>query len=164
MLTGCGKLAEGLALARKGFADHVAVGSTINHTCYLALIAESHAGAGEAAEARTLLAAAVEHAERTGERWFAAELHRLTGEWIMAHRPEDKEAAEACFRLALPLAQEQNAKWWELRAATSLARLWRDHGKQSEARTLLEPIYGWFTEGFDTPDLRDARALLDALA
>ena len=75
----------------------------------------------------------------------------------------DRPEAERCFRKAIEVAREQGAKWWELRAATSLARLWRDWGKQAEAHDLLAPVYGWFTEGFDTADLKDAKALLDEL-
>jgi predicted ATPase len=101
--------------------------------------------------------------DRTGERWFEAELHRLRGQCLIAHQQGAGAAAEACFRRALDAAQKQQAKLWELRAATSLARLWRDGGKPAEARDLLAPVCGWFTEGFETADLKDARALLDAL-
>ena len=101
--------------------------------------------------------------ERTGVRWIEAELHRLRGELQLALPKPDQSDAEACFGRALAVAREQQAKFWELRAATSLARLWRDQGKRAEARDLLAPVYGWFTEGFDTPDLKDAKALLDEL-
>jgi predicted ATPase len=97
-------------------------------------------------------------------RWIEAELHRLRGELLLALPEPDQSEAEACFRQALAVASQQQAKFWELRAATSLARVWRDQGKRAEARDLLAPIYGWFTEGFDTADLKDAKALLDELS
>jgi predicted ATPase len=101
-----------------------------------------------------------------GERWFEAELHRLWGEQLL-HAPNNgAEVADAedHFRCAVAVAREQQARFWELRAATSLARLWHDQGKGDDARALLAPIYGWFTEGFDTPVLQEAKALLDELA
>jgi predicted ATPase len=85
-------------------------------------------------------------------------------QWLLAHHRREQRHAEACFRRASGIAQHQNAKTWELRASTILARLWRDQGKRTEARDLLAPIYGWFTEGFDTPDLKEAKALLEELA
>ena len=112
---------------------------------------------GRAAEALRLLAEALARVEATGERWFEAELHRLRGEALLGASAADRAEAEACFRKALDVAREQGAKWWELRAATSLARLWAEHGERRKAHDLLAPIYGWFTEGFDTPDLRKRR-------
>jgi predicted ATPase len=108
----------------------------------------------------TLLNDALQIAERTGERWFAAELNRHKGQLLRQGHPE---AAEELYRKALTIAEEQEAKLWELRAAASLARLRRDQGRRAEARDLLAPVYGWFTEGFDTADLKDAKALLDEL-
>ena len=87
----------------------------------------------------------------------------MQGEWLVAHRRGERQRAEACFHCAIAVAQRQGAKLFELGAATSLARLWRDQGKRTEACDLLAPIYGWFTEGFDTPFLKDAEALLDEL-
>ena len=98
-----------------------------------------------------------------GERWFEAELRRVQGEWLVTHRRDERQRAEACFNRALTVAREQNARTWELRAAMSLARLWRDQGKVQQARELLAPLYGWFTEGFDTRDLKEAKALLEQL-
>ena len=92
-----------------------------------------------------------------------AELHRLQGEVLLGMSGGSRERAESCFRRGLQLARDQKAKSLELRSATSLARLWRDQGKHTEARALLTPVYGWFTEGFDTPDLKEAAALLDDL-
>jgi predicted ATPase len=100
--------------------------------------------------------------ETTEERYHEAELHRLRGELLNA--TGDTSAAERSHHQALAVAQRQSAKVFELRAATSLARLWRDQGKRTEARDLLAPVYAWFTEGFDTPVLQDAKALLDQVA
>ena len=96
------------------------------------------------------------------ERYWCPETLRLRGE--IRRRQDEEELAEADFRDAIALAREMSAKAWELRAATSLARLWRDQGKRAKARDVLAPIYGWFTEGFDTPYLKEAKALLDELA
>jgi predicted ATPase len=104
--------------------------------------------------------AAVETAK---ERWCEAEVNRIAGEIALLSPEPDVAKAEAYFERALTVAREQQAKSWELRAAMSLARLWRDQGNRDEARDLLTPVYGWFTEGFDTLDLKEAKALLDAL-
>jgi predicted ATPase len=109
-----------------------------------------------------LLSEALELAERTDERWYIAELCRLRGELLITHA--DRPGAEPWFSRALAEARKQGANFFELRAATDLARLWRDQGKQAEARDLLAPVYSWFTEGFDTLDLKEAKALLDELA
>jgi predicted ATPase len=118
---------------------------------------------GKLAQVRSFFDDALARVTRTGERWFEAELHRGRGE-VLLRLPECGAAeAEACFRKALAIAQDQEAKLWELRAATSLARLWRDQGKRTLSRDLLAPVYGWFTEGFDTADLKEAKTLLDEL-
>jgi predicted ATPase len=100
--------------------------------------------------------------EQTGERWLEAELNRHKGQLLL--RQGHSEAAKELYRKALGIAQEQEAKLWELRVSVSLAQLHRDQGRRVEARELLAPVYGWFTEGFDTPDLREANALLDELS
>jgi predicted ATPase len=100
---------------------------------------------------------------KAGERLFEAELHRLEGEILVSLPTRDAAAALKCFRRAVATAREQDARSWELRAATSLARWWAECGKRQEAREILAPVYGWFTEGFDTADLKDAKALLDEL-
>ena len=110
-----------------------------------------------------MLAEAVDAAHNIGERWYEAERHRLKGDLLLAVSAEHQAEAETCFQQALDVARHQQAKSWELRAAMSLARLWQRQGKRAEAHELLAPIYGWFTEGFDTADLQDAKALLDAL-
>jgi predicted ATPase len=102
--------------------------------------------------------------DTTGERWYAPELNRLKGELLLQQNSDNQREAETCFHHAIRIAQSQQAKSWELRATTSLARLWQQQGKRQEAHDLLAPVYGWFTEGFDTADLKDAKALLDELA
>ena len=129
---------------------------------YNALLAEACELAGQIQEGLTLLDDALQITKRTGERWFAAELNRRKGQLML--RQGSARAADELYRKALSIAREQEAKLWELRAAASLARLNRDQDRRAEARELLAPVYGWFTEGFDTPDLKDAKALLDALA
>ena len=107
---------------------------------------------------------AVRAAETTKERLWEAEIHRTAGEIALMSPEPDAAKAEAYFERALLISREQQAKSWELRAAMSMARLWRDQGRQQQAHDLLAPIYGWFTEGFDTMDLKEAKALLDELA
>ena len=128
---------------------------------YTALRARACEMAGQIEESLTLLDDALQLSERTGERWFAAELNRHKGRLLL--RQGQVDAAEGLYRKALEIAREQEAKLWELRATASLARLCRDRGRRTEARDLLAPVYGWFTEGFGTPDLREAKALLDSL-
>ena len=116
---------------------------------------------GQHDEAMTLFDEALQIVERTGERWFAAELNRHKGQLLL--KQGHPAAAEELYRKALSIAEEQEAKLWELRAAVSLARLRHDQGRSAEARDLLAPVYGWVTEGFDTPDLKEAMALLKSL-
>ena len=122
----------------------------------------SHALLG--ADARRCIDDAIDKVERSKERWAEAEVHRIAGEIALKSLAPDPEKAEAYFERALAVARQQQSKSWELRAAMSMARLWRDQGKRDEARDLLAPVYGWFTEGFDTLDLKEAKALLDELA
>ena len=129
---------------------------------HLALLARAYEIAGQVEGAVTLLDEALQIVERTEERWLAAELFRHKGRLML--RQERFEPVEELYHRALSIAQEQGAKLWELRAATSLARLRRDQGQRAAAYDLFAPIYGWFSEGFDTPDLREAKALLDELA
>jgi predicted ATPase len=103
-------------------------------------------------------------AHHTGERHYEAERYRLKGELLLSQSLDHHTEAEACFHQALSVARHQQAKSWELRAATSLARLWQSQGKRQDAYDLLAPVYAWFTEGFDTADLQDAKALLNALS
>jgi predicted ATPase/class 3 adenylate cyclase len=159
-----GDVADGIARMRNGLAAKRATGAELKVPYYLGLLATACARIGQSAEALSLIDDALDRVAKTGERWFEAELHRRKGEVLLSLRERRQAAAETSFRLALAVAQDQRAKLWELRAAMSLARLWRDQGKRARARDLLAPIYGWFTEGFDTADLRDAKALLDGLA
>jgi predicted ATPase len=128
---------------------------------YISLLAGACEFAGQIEEGAARLDQALQLAERTGERWFAAELDRQRGQLLL--RQGHPEAAEELYCKALGIALEQEAKMWELRAAASLARLWRDHGRRAAARDLLAPVYGWFSEGFATPDLKEAKAVLDDL-
>jgi predicted ATPase len=128
---------------------------------HIALLARACEIARQIEEAVTLLDEALQIAELTGERWLEAELYRNKGQLLL--RQGHSEAAEELYRKALSIAREQEAKLWELRASMSLARLRRDQGRRAEARDLLTPVYGWFTEGFDTADLKGAKALIDEL-
>jgi tetratricopeptide (TPR) repeat protein len=157
-----GDVAEGISLLRSGSTAFRATGAELWMPHYIALLARACEIAGQIEEAMTLLDDALEIVERTGERWFAAELNRHKGQLLL--RRGHAEAAEELYRTALGIAREQEAKLWELRAAVSLARLRRRQSRRAEARDLLAPVYGWFTEGFDTADLKDAKALLDELA
>jgi predicted ATPase len=130
-------------------------------TLYLCHIASAHASLDEADVGLDLLDEAIQMAEATSEKFFEAELHRLRGRILLSLG--NKVEAEAELRRALTIARQQQARWWELRAATDLARHWDDEGRYVEANSLLQPIYGWFVEGFDTPDLKDATALLAKL-
>jgi predicted ATPase len=126
------------------------------------LLAEAYGRAGRADEGLELLAEALEASHRTGECVYDAEIHRLKGELLLAQG--DEAGAEARFRRAIEVAREQSAKSWELRATTSLCRLWQKQGKRRKARRELAGVYNWFTEGFDTADLKEAKALLDDLS
>jgi predicted ATPase len=118
---------------------------------------------GQLDDARRSVDEATTVIERTKETWFEANVHRIAGEVAPKSPQPDVARAEACFERALSVARAQQAKSWELRAAMRLARLWRSQGKPQQARELLAPVYGWFTEGFDTRDLKEAKALLDEL-
>jgi DNA-binding winged helix-turn-helix (wHTH) protein/predicted ATPase len=152
---------EGISLLRSGLAAFRATGAEAWTPYLLGLLAKGCEIAGQNEEAVALLDEALQIAERTGERWFEAELHRHKGQLLL--QQGHAEAAEDLHRKALSIAQEQQAKLWELRAAVSLARLRRDQGRRAEARELLAPVYGWFSEGFDMPDLKEAKALLEEL-
>jgi class 3 adenylate cyclase/predicted ATPase len=159
-----GQLEEGIA-AMRGVLDAMrAMGITVTSSGVLAPLAEAHGKAGQAEAGLVLVDEAQEFVMRTGERYYEAELHRVKGELLLARSPSDPARAQAAFREALAVARRQSAKSWELRAATSLARLWQRQGRKDEARALLAPVYDWFTEGFDTRDLKDAKALLEELA
>jgi len=157
-----GDLADGMSLLRDGAAAYRATGTELWTPHFIALLARACETAGQIEEALTLLDDALRIVERTGLRWLEAELTRHKGQLLL--RQGHSEAAKALYCKALNIAREQEAKLWELRAAVSLARLRRDQGRRAEAHDLLAPVYGWFTEGFGTPDLKEAKALLDELA
>jgi predicted ATPase len=157
-----GDVAEGISLLRAGSAASRAAGAKVWVPSQIALLAAAYEIAGNVEEALALLDDALKLVEMTGGLWLGAELNRCKGRLLLAQG--HTEAAEEHYRKALGIAEEQGAKLWELRAAASLARLRRDQGRDAEARDLLAPVYGWFTEGFDTPDLKEAKALLDELA
>jgi predicted ATPase len=160
-LVGLGQPEQGIAQLRGGLAAWKATGSHVLGTQWLGFLAEAHLQAGEFDDALAALDQAAETAGATGERHYQAELHRLRGD-VLAKAGDDAEAA-SWLQQAIDTARSQQAKSLELRAATSLARLWSEQGKRAPARDLLAPVYGWFTEGFDTADLKEARALLDEL-
>src|SRR5262249_53164997 len=139
-------VAEGISLLRSGSAAYRTTGAEMWAAHYTAILARACEIAGKMDEALTLLAEALQIVERTGERWIEAELNRHKGQLLL--RQGHPEAAEELYRKALSIAEEQEAKLWELRGAASLARLHRDQGRCTEARDLLTPVYGWFTEGF----------------
>ena len=159
-----GQGVAGLAHMRQGLVAYQATGAAVFRPYYLAFLAEAYGKVGQAGEGLTLLGEALAAVHKTGERFYEAELYRLKGELLLVRSAETHGEAEACFQQALLVARHQQAKSLELRAAMSLSRLWQQQGKRDEARQLLAPIYGWFTEGFDTPDLKEAKALLAALS
>jgi predicted ATPase/class 3 adenylate cyclase len=154
----------GLAQLRQGLAAFVAMGQELARPLCLVMLAEAAGHAGQVDEGLRLLAEALAAMEAMGRGDLLAEAYRLQGELLLRQAAPDVTQAEACFQQALAIARRQQAKSWELRAAMSLSRLWQQQGKRAEARELLAPIYGWFTEGFDTADLQEAKALLEELS
>jgi predicted ATPase len=155
-----GEAVEALAQLRAASAGkHGSVTLFLFKPYALALLSMTQEQVGDHAAALETIAEALAASEESGARWWEAEIHRLKGMVLLSRH--DPEASEACFVHSRKIAQRQNARSLELRASTSLARLWRDQGKRTEASDLLAPVYGWFTEGFDTPDLKEAKALLE---
>jgi class 3 adenylate cyclase/predicted ATPase len=159
-----GQGAEGLAQLRQGTAAVMATGQELSRQQCLILLAEAAGSAGEVDEGLRLLAEALAVCETNGQGDRLTEVYRLQGEFLLRQATPDAAQAEACFHHSLEIARHQQAKSWELRTAVSLSRLWQQQGKDAEAHALLAPIYGWFTEGFDTADLQEAKALLEALS
>jgi predicted ATPase len=155
---------EGVVQIRRGIEDWRTVGGDLYVPYYLSLLVETSPQDIQPGERLHVLDEALMLVEKNEERWCKAELYRLKGELLLQLFSDNHTEAVACFQQALDVAQSQQAKSWELRAATSLARLWQQQGKRQEAHDLLGPVYNWFTEGFDTADLKDAKALLDELA
>src|SRR5262249_52096722 len=169
---------EGIAQMHQGLRAWQVLGSEIGRTWSLGMLTEAYGRVGQTEAGLTILADALAAVARTGERFWEAELYRLKGELLLqsgaqppasevvppdAHLPLPDTATEACFHYALAIARRQRAKMWELRAARSLSRLWQQQGKREAAYELLAQVYNWFTEGFDTADLQEAKALLEEL-
>jgi len=157
-----GRISEGIALMRAALSALRANRDEEFMPHSLDLLAAAQAKLQDVPQALSLVRDALARVTRTGERLFEADLHRLTGDLLLALMQPDQ--AEESFHQAIAVARDQGARVWELRAATSLARLWHVQGRRAEAHDLLAPVYGWFTEGLDTPDLKEAKALLDELA
>jgi class 3 adenylate cyclase/predicted ATPase len=158
-----GKHADAVPMISAGIAAYRSTGATMWLSWYLSHLAIAHGGLGQLDDAWRCIEEAMTAVETTREKWCEPEVDRIAGEIALKSPRPDAAKAEVYFQRALALARSQQAKSWELRAAMSLARLWRDQGKRVEARDLLAPVYGWFTEGFDTHDLKQAKTLLDAL-
>jgi predicted ATPase len=158
-----GEAEQGVAQIRQGLAMASATGAKLWHTYNLAQLADACGKAGRLEEGLRAIAEALDLVQQHGERWWEAEILRLHGELLLKQNPSDLAAGQAWLGRAIEVARQQGAKSLELRATMSLARLLNEQGKRDEARTMLGEIYGWFTEGFDTADLKDAKALLDEL-
>ena len=159
-----GEETEGIVQLRQGLAVYRATGAEAFSTYYLALLTEAYTQGGQTEEGLSAVTEALALVHKNDERWWEAELYRLKGVLLLQQTTPEERQAEICFQQALDIAKCQYAKSWELWAAMSLSRLWQRQGKRNAARELLAPIYGWFTEGFDTVDLQEAKALLEALA
>jgi predicted ATPase len=159
-----GRVMEGLADLRQGLAYREAVGAIVGRSQDLIYLADVYGMTGQVEEGLRVLAEMRLAVDHSGFRCLEAEIYRLTGALLLQQAISNAPQAEAHFEQALEVARRQQAKSWELRAAMSLCRLWQRQGKLAEARELLAPIYGWFTEGFDTVDLQEAKALLEELA
>ena len=159
-LTMLGQREKGITQLTRGLTAY-RTQALLHLPTYLTLLADAYREVQQPENGLRQLVESISVTDRTQSRYYEAEMHRVRGELFLSMH--DEGAAEASFRTAINIAQHQSVKTWELRAATSLARLWDHQGKRTEARDLLAPIYGWFTEGLDTPVLQDAKALLDEL-
>jgi predicted ATPase len=159
-----GKPSDAVRMLTSGITAYRSTGATLWAPFHLSNLATSYASLGQLKDAWRCVGETMTAVATTKEKWFEAEVHRIAGDIALLSPEQDAAKAEAYFERALTVARKQQAKSWELRAAMSLARLWRDQGKPQQARELLAPVYDWFTEGFDTPDLKEAKALLDELA
>ena len=159
-----GKASDSIHTLVSGILAWRSRGSTAFLPLFLSHLASANAELARFDDAWRCIDEATTAVETTNERWCEAELNRIAGTIALRSPEPDATKAEAYFERALAVARRQQAKSWELRAATSLARLWRDQGKPQQARELLAPVYGWFTEGFDTRDLKEAKGLLEELA
>jgi predicted ATPase len=158
-----GKASDSVLVFTSGIAGLRSMGAGFWMPLYLSRLAAAYATLDQFGDARRCLDEAMAAVDTTKERWCEAEAHRIVGEIELMPSNPDLSKAEECFERALAVARQQQAKSWELRAAMSMARLWRDQGKRQHAHDLLAPVYAWFTEGFDTLDLKQAKALLEEL-
>ena len=158
-----GKAEDAVPMIASEITASRSTGATVGAPSSLSNLASAHVKLGQLDDAWRCIGEAMTGMKTTEERWWEAEVNRIAGEIALMSRPPDVLKAEAYFDRALAIARDQQAKSWELRAAMSMARLWRDQGKARQARELLAPVYGWFTEGFDTLDLKEAKALLGDL-
>jgi predicted ATPase len=158
-----GQGAAGLAQMHQGLDAVAAMGQALGRVHCLMLLAEALGHTGQVEAGLRLLAEVLVELEASGQGYLRAAAYRLQGVLLQQQAVPEPTQAEACFQRALAIARRQQAKSWELRAATSLACLWQQQGKRQEAHDLLAPVYNWFTEGFDTADLQEAKALLEAL-
>jgi predicted ATPase len=158
-----GQASDAVALITSSIAAYRSTGSSIWMPLCLSSLASAYAQLGHFDDAWRCVDEAMVAVEATNERWNEANVHRIAGEIALMAPEPDAPKAEACFERALQIARGRQARSWELRAATSLARLWRDQNKRQQAHDFLAPVYGWFTEGFDTLDLKEAKSLLDEL-
>jgi predicted ATPase len=159
-----GQNESGIATIRQGLASALATGDNFYRPYFLGLLADAYREGGHSEEGLNVMDEVAAVMETTELHWYEAELHRLKGELLLQQSSENATEAETCFHQALDIARQQEAKSWELRAAMSLARLWQSQDKRQNAHDLLAPVYGWFTEGFDTADLQEAKGLLEALS
>ena len=158
-----GKASDAVHVITTGLTTYRSTGATVWLPLVLSFLARAYADVSQYDDARRCIGEAMTTVVTTNERWFEADIHRIAGEIALMSPQPDAAKAQAYFERALSVSRQQQAKSWELRAAMSMARLWRDQGKVQQARELLAPVYGWFTEGFDTLDLKEAKTLLDAL-
>jgi predicted ATPase len=158
-----GRNEEGIAQIQEGLAASRATGAELTRPSFLCVLAEVCMETGRLDDGLSALTEALAAADQHGNRYYEAEMHRLQGELLLRQKDSNAAKAQSCFQRAIAIARRQSAKWFELRATTSLARLLRDTDRRDEARAMLAEIYRWFTEGFDTADLKDAKALLDEL-
>jgi predicted ATPase len=164
ILAPSGKAADAVRALASGLAAWQSMGATARMPAYKSHLGRAYAELGQFDDAWRCIGEALTAIDTTKERWFEAEVNRVAGEVVRRSPEWDAPKVEAYFEHALAVARQQHAKSWELRAAMSMAGLWRVQGKRDEARELLAPVYGWFTEGFDTRDLKEAKALLNELA
>jgi predicted ATPase len=162
-MSGSGRAAEGLSQALSGFDAAGAAGQEVFRPYYTGILADMCRAAGRMDEGMTLIDKALDLAKTHDSPWCLAELHRIKGE-LMRARGEPAAAAEPYFETAVAIARRQSAKSWELRAATGLARLRHSQGRSAEAHDVLAPVYAWFTEGFDSADLKEAKAVLERIS